>query len=116
MPEFTDKKGVTRIRAEYAGGSFRAKVINRALRNSDFEWCEVPTGSGQWYSIFQCCQCKNYINDAGVAGDHNIASAHGGSDDMWNLQILCTPCNEADNHHRGGVKTRSAYVKLKKYG
>jgi 5-methylcytosine-specific restriction endonuclease McrA len=109
MPQYTDENGVTKTRDEYPGNSYKAKVINRALRQGDFVWAEVPSGSGKWWAFFTCCQCKGLINDAGVAGDHNIAQAHGGSNDMWNLQILCCPCNETDAHHRGGVKTRSQY-------
>ncbi len=116
MPQYTDENNVTKTSNDYPGDSFRAQVINRALRNSNFFWSEVPGGSGNWYSFFSCCQCQCLINDSGVAGDHNIAQAQGGSNQPWNLQILCTPCNEKDAHHRGGMKTRSQYRRSGKWG
>lgn len=115
MPEYTDSRGVTKTRNDYPGNSHRAFVINRALRRSEFFWCEMPPGSNLWNSIYKCCQCENYVPDGGVSGDHNHAQGQGGNDEPWNLQILCTPCNEADLHHRGGIKTRAQYRRSGKW-
>jgi 5-methylcytosine-specific restriction endonuclease McrA len=40
---------------------------------------------------YTCQHCGQEGNSV----DHIISRVHGGSDDDWNLQTLCTPCNSS---------------------
>jgi len=99
VPKFKDAKGVTLSMDEYKGASYRAIVCNIALRSEKFIWHANSAGTTK--AEFECCQCHDMVPYKAVAGDHVIAQAMGGGDDLWNLQILCTSCNAADMHHRG---------------
>jgi hypothetical protein len=109
---YTDQVGVTHVTHDYPGDSFRARVINRAYRNHQFRWVTVPE-IGIIMPLFMCCQCKNWHTSSGVAGDHIDPQQWGGSNEPYNLQILCNPCNSADLHHRGtgpvSSRTRSTF-------
>ncbi len=100
MPPYTDADGCTYTIDDYPGNSYRAAVVNRALRTSDFLWVTLR---GRTFPMFCCNHCGNIVTFAGVQGDHIIAQAHGGDDSSQNLQILCSICNAADMHHRGAT-------------
>lgn len=111
MPSYTDNDGRRATIQDYPGQSYRAAVINRALRTSEFLWA---TARGRTFPLFSCSHCQNLVTFAGVQGDHIVARAHGGGDELSNLQILCSTCNAADMHHRGASvadRTRGALAR-----
>lgn len=108
MPTYKDSDGREASIMDYPGQSYRALVVNRALRTGDFLWVTVR---GRTFPMFCCSQCNNVTTFAGVQGDHIVAQSHGGNGELSNLQILCTICNAADMHHRGATiahRTRGA--------
>lgn len=112
MPVFSDRNGTPGQCDEYPGNSYRATVVNRALRQHDFVWVTVNNGQRvQTFPMFTCSHCHTSVTAHGVQGDHIISQADGGTDSLWNLQILCTTCNAANLHHGNGpiaTRTRGA--------
>ena len=47
---------------------------------------------------YQCQSCGQTDLDK-LTIDHIIALAHGGSNDISNLQTLCSTCNQQKKHH-----------------
>jgi hypothetical protein len=95
---YTDADKRSYMIKDYPGLSYRAVVVNRALRRGEFLWVTVRQRT---FPMFFCNHCFNAVTSAGVQGDHIIAQAHGGDDSLQNLQLLCSICNAADMHHRG---------------
>ena len=113
MPRFQDRHGNAHTMAEDGSSSYRAIVVNAALRRGDFVWVGVE---GRLFPMFTCCHCRNVVTIAGVQGDHIVAQAHGGGHDRGNLQILCAICNAADMHHRGADVSRRTRGALQNRG
>lgn len=115
MPIFVDMNGAQIVCDLYPGESFRATVINHALRRNNFL---IVIVNGTRTPMYQCCQCRKYHTSAGIEGDHMVARVQGGHDHIANLQMLCTICNRADVHHRGvgpvADRTREQYAQSRK--
>lgn len=47
----------------------------------------------------QCQSCGKKNTEARLNIDHIIPLAKGGSNDLSNLQVLCSPCNQKKKHH-----------------
>lgn len=111
MPRYKDEDGREATIQDYPGQSHRAAVVNRALRRGEFLWATVRQRT---FPLFACSHCRSMVTFAGVQGDHMVAQAHGGDDELSNLQILCSICNAADMHHRGASvadRTRGALAR-----
>jgi 5-methylcytosine-specific restriction enzyme A len=48
---------------------------------------------------YQCQSCGKKQPETELNIDHIIALATGGSNDMSNLQTLCSQCNQNKKHH-----------------
>jgi hypothetical protein len=122
MPKYTDAKGKEWDIPKWPGGSHKAKVINRALKDSRFYVTEIDTPTGlQSTILYQCWLCQLWIPSAAVAGDHVVQQAVGKSEDRsvaelyesvqdsdWALQLSCNECNSGSRNKKR-VKTRSSY-------
>ena len=49
--------------------------------------------------LFQCQNCGKKNAEARLNIDHIIPLATGGSNDISNLQVLCSQCNQKKKHH-----------------
>lgn len=109
MPEYADQNGNKHTIADYAGASFRVPVANRALRTGNFTWLQLPDGS--WFPMFICCMCKHPCFYNGIEGDHLIQQSRGGTDELFNLQLLCTSRNHGHNARNDApaFNTRAAH-------
>ncbi|MRV75536.1 hypothetical protein GJ700_27840 [Duganella sp. FT92W] len=125
MPLRTDCNGVTVMLDDWPGGSYKAIVINRAYRNSQFAVVDIL---GTRSVVFQCYWCKKLIGSAGVEGDHVVKQELGKSasselaalfteaetdragEDHWNLVLSCSECNGGSrNKHK--MMLRSSFAK-----
>jgi len=113
MPDYTDAKGIKWPIGDYPGNSYRAIVVNRSLRLGQFIWVTVDERT---FPMFTCDQCTNLVTFAGVQGDHIVAQAHGGDDELMNLQLLCSICNAADMHHRGATVANRTRLSFQQRG
>ena len=109
MPEYADRNGAKHTIADYTGPSFRVPVANRALRTGDFTWHQSADDS--WFPMFTCCMCRHPCFYNGIEGDHIIQQNRGGTNELANLQLLCTSCNRGHNARNGGpaYNTRGAH-------
>ena len=41
----------------------------------------------------RCAGCRDRFGKRGLTLDHNKPRACGGTDDTWNMQLYCFPCN-----------------------
>lgn len=48
---------------------------------------------------YQCQSCGKKNTEAQLNIDHIISLAKGGSNDISNLQVLCSQCNQKKRHH-----------------
>lgn len=48
---------------------------------------------------YQCRSCGKQNTETELNIDHIISLAQGGSNDMSNLQVLCSRCNQKKKHH-----------------
>lgn len=48
---------------------------------------------------YQCQSCGKQNTEAQLNIDHIVPLATGGSNDISNLQILCSQCNQKKKHH-----------------
>lgn len=48
---------------------------------------------------YQCKSCGKTQQETQLTVDHIIALARGGSNDISNLQTLCSRCNQQKKHH-----------------
>ncbi|MFB2974680.1 HNH endonuclease [Microseira sp. BLCC-F43] len=48
---------------------------------------------------YQCKSCGKTQQETELTVDHIIALARGGSNDISNLQTLCSRCNQQKKHH-----------------
>lgn len=47
---------------------------------------------GTWY---KCVRCGEWFSKSNITVDHIISKRKGGTDDYWNLQPMCKPCNSS---------------------
>ena len=48
---------------------------------------------------YQCQSCGKKNTEAKLNIDHIVPLATGGSNDISNLQVLCSQCNQSKKHH-----------------
>lgn len=48
---------------------------------------------------YQCQSCGKHNTEAKLNIDHIVPLATGGSNDISNLQVLCSRCNQRKKHH-----------------
>lgn len=48
---------------------------------------------------YQCQRCGKKDTEAKLNIDHIVSLATGGSNDISNLQVLCSGCNQRKKHH-----------------
>lgn len=104
MNYYRDAFGIENTFEKYDESSFRGRVANIALKTRRFFWLYyIKDDEVRVMPMFRCCQCESPITFNGMHANHIQARSHGGSDNLSNLQILCSTCNYADMHHRDGV-------------
>ena len=73
---------------------------------------------GFWY---RCASCGNWCGRPGWYGvyipdhmkmevDHIKPWSHGGTDDLWNLQPMCKPCNRAKGTNMDAIDMQTVYM------
>lgn len=61
----------------------------------------------------QCVCCKGWFTQKEVDIDHIVPQNRGGTDDLWNLQVMCKHCNRSkqDTMDTMGVDLARSMVK-----
>lgn len=63
---------------------------------------KLPFKRGTYY---RCVFCGGWFTKSEITVDHKIAKRLGGTDDLWNLQPACRPCNSSKRERTSGFET-----------
>lgn len=65
---------------------------------------KFPFKRGTYY---RCVGCGGWFSKSQITVDHKISKRLGGTDDIWNLQPMCRPCNSS-KRERSTIKDRTS--------
>ena len=60
---------------------------------------------GKRGTYYRCVFCGGMFTKSEITVDHKIAKRLGGTDDIWNLQPACRPCNSRKRERTSGFET-----------
>lgn len=79
----------------------------------------LPGYNGYWYRCAKCgkwCgrpgrERANIPEDCKMEVDHRLPKRKGGTDDLWNLQSLCKPCNRGKSANQTSFETADTVIR-----
>ena len=74
---------------------------------------KLPFRRGTWY---QCVGCGQWFSKSDITVDHRIPKRDGGTDDFWNLQAMCRPCNSSKRDRQTSAETASTLIRATIHG
>lgn len=74
---------------------------------------KLPFKRGLWY---KCVSCGGWFHKSDIEIDHRLPKRKGGTDDLWNLQAMCMPCNRRKNMYNSKGETAGTLVRAAVHG
>lgn len=72
-----------------------------------------PFKRGLWW---RCVSCGEWFHKDAIEVDHRIPKRKGGTDDLWNLQPMCRPCNRSKSKNQSGFETFGTLARATVHG
>lgn len=79
-------------------------------REDYFKANEGITIAGKRGKYYRCVSCGKLFPKSQVDIDHKISKRYGGTDDIWNLQVMCIHCNRSKGKNSSNVDVISSVV------
>lgn len=83
------------------------------------EYFKVHPGKkrfGRKGTYFKCVSCGKWFSKSNITIDHRIPKRKGGTDDVWNLQPMCRPCNSGKRERNSSGETASSLIRATAHG
>lgn len=74
---------------------------------------KLPFRRGTWY---RCVSCGQWFLKSDITVDHIISKRKGGTDDYWNLQAMCKPCNSSKRDRSSNVEVAGTLIRATVHG
>ena len=68
------------------------------------------------FGKYRCVGCGGYFTKSQIEIDHRIPRRHGGTDDLWNLQPMCRPCNRSKRERNTKAETAGTLIRATMHG
>ena len=93
----------------------KARMLGNGGKHTAMEWAAVKALAG---NRCLCCGRSHTVHSNGRRGltrDHVVASKNGGTNDVWQLQPLCSRCNPSKGaHHHTDYRPAGWHAALKR--